>query len=179
MNSTPPNSSNTSTMPRVRVAVRRRVGIAEGFGFQITKFMVLELVVAVFDWRFSSRSAGGCQAVGRRGGRFGNLFEVFILFFRNKWSARRLDLTTPTGSCRLSSRCSSSFCFAIFWDFFRVLGRRRLRSARRPPLAFVTFLVGIGTGMKSTALFGFWTGFAADGLPPLLPSACWCRWSWF
>ena len=77
-----------------------RMCVAEDFGHQITKFMVLEVVVAVLMVVIFVPLARKLADGRPPKGRFWNLFEMMVLFVRNEVVRPAVGATTPTASCR-------------------------------------------------------------------------------
>lgn len=136
-------------------------------GLQITKFMVLEVAVALLMVLIfvplSRRIANG----GPPRGRLWNMFEAIILFLRN-------EVVRPSIGRRDADRflplILTLFFFILFCNLlglFPWLGSPTASINVTAPLAVVTFLAGIGSGMKKFGTIGFWRGLC----PPMdLPS---------
>ena len=132
------------------------------FGHQITRFMVIELIVA-FLLVLIFVPLAQILAKGPPKGRFWNMFETTVLFIR--------DAVVRPGIGRHDADRFLPFILTIFFFilFCNLMGL--IPGAGSPtaslsvtaPLAFITFLVGIGAGMKKYGLVRFWTGLC----PPL------------
>jgi F-type H+-transporting ATPase subunit a len=131
-------------------------------GHQITRFMVLELIAAILIILIFvplSRKL----AKGPPRGRFWNMFEAMVLFIR--------DAVVRPGIGRHDADRFLPFILTIFFFilFCNLMGL--VPGAGSPtaslsvtaPLAIVTFLVGVGAGMKKYGLVRFWTGL----VPPM------------
>jgi F-type H+-transporting ATPase subunit a len=132
-------------------------------GHQITKFMVLELVAAVLMVLIfvplARRLADGKPPKGR----FWNMFEAIVVFLRN-------GVVRPA----IGSHDADRFLPVILTLFFFILfcnlmglvpsfGSPTASFSVTAPLAALTFLTGVGAGMKKYGLIGFWTGLC----PPM------------
>jgi F-type H+-transporting ATPase subunit a len=124
--------------------------------FTLTKFMVLEVVIAliicVFFIALASRIKGGKLPKGR----FWNLLEVFLLYFRN-------NVARPC----IGDHDADRFVPYLWTLFFFVLGCNLMGMipwmgsptgalATTAALAFTTFIVVVGSGMKQLGFIGFW-----------------------
>jgi F-type H+-transporting ATPase subunit a len=131
-------------------------------GHQITRFMVLELIAAILIILIFvplSRKL----AKGPPRGRFWNMFEAMVLFIR--------DAVVRPGIGRHDADRFLPFILTIFFFilFCNLMGL--VPGAGSPtaslsvtaPLALITFLVGVGAGMKKYGLVRFWTGL----VPPM------------
>ncbi len=121
-----------------------------------TKFMVLEVVVAIVICLFfvvlAARLKGGANAKGR----FWNLLEVFLLFIRD-------EVARPS----IGRHDADRFVPFLWTMFLFVLGCNLIGMvpwmgsptgslAVTGALALVTFLVVIGAGMSRLGVVGFW-----------------------
>ncbi len=126
-----------------------------GHDFQITKFMVLELVVAILLVLFFlplSRKISGGKLVK---GRFWNMLEAFLLYLRN-------EVITPA-----IGHEASKYVPYLWTLFFFILGCNltgMLPWCGSPTgnlsvtavLAGITYLVIIGGGMLKQGIFTYW-----------------------
>lgn len=133
------------------------------FGHQLTKFMVLELMAAILMILIfvplSRRMAGGKPPKGR----FWNLFEAMVLFIRDKVARPAIGRHDAD---RFLPVIVTLFFFILFCNLMGLvpcLGSPTASFSVTAPLAFVTFLVGVGAGMKKFGPIGFWTGLC----PPM------------
>ena len=127
-----------------------------GHEFQLTKFMVLEVVVAVlliaFFFPLARRVRGG-QLVK---GRFWNMLEAFLTYLRN-------EVIIPSVGKSAASRYTP-----FLWTlFFFILGCNLMgmlpwcgsptgNLSVTAVLALITYLVVIGGGMLKQGLFKYW-----------------------
>ncbi|MBO7678445.1 MAG: F0F1 ATP synthase subunit A [Thermoguttaceae bacterium] len=127
-----------------------------GHEFQLTKFMVLEVVVAVlliaFFFPLARRVRGG-QLVK---GRFWNMLEAFLTYLRN-------EVIIPSVGKSAASRYTP-----FLWTlFFFILGCNLMgmlpwcgsptgNISVTAVLALITYLVVIGGGMLKQGLFKYW-----------------------
>jgi F-type H+-transporting ATPase subunit a len=130
--------------------------IFQPLDLQVTKFMVLELIVAVgmcvVFIGIAQLSRGGAAPRGR----IWNMFEVMLLFFRD-------NVARPA----IGSHDGDRYLPLIWTVFFFVLGCNLMGMipwagsptgalAVTAALAFVVFLVVIGSGMARLGVIGFW-----------------------
>jgi F-type H+-transporting ATPase subunit a len=142
---------------------RIEIELPKIFGHQITKFMVLELAVAILMLLIfippARRLAGGRPPRGR----FWNLFEAIVLFIRD-------SVVRPAvghhDAHRFLPFILTLFFFILFCNLTGLvpsMGSPTAAFSVTAPLAVVTFLVGVGSGMKRYGWLGFWRGLC----PPL------------
>jgi F-type H+-transporting ATPase subunit a len=139
-----------------------------GVEFQITKFMVLEVVAALLmliifipmAWKLSS----GKPAKGR----FWNLMEAMVLFVRD-------DMVRPAIGGKQADRfvpfILTLFFFILFCNLLGMLpwaGSPTGSFSVTAPLALIAFGAVAGTGMKKFGPVGFWTGLAPHMELPLV-----------
>ena len=128
------------------------------FGFQITKFMVLEVVAAILVVLIFVPIARKMASGNPPKGRFWNLFETFIMFIRNQvvWPAvGEKDVN------RFLPLVLSLFFFILFCNLLGLvpgLGSPTASISVTAPLAFVVFVAGVAAGMRRYGAIGFWTG---------------------
>jgi len=127
-------------------------------GFQVTKFMVLEVVAAVLMILVFVPIARKMTAGTPPKGRFWNLFEVFILFIRNQ-------VVRPAVGKKDANRflplILSLFFFILFCNLLGLvpwMGSPTASINVTAPLALVVFLAGIISGMRKFGVLGFWLG---------------------
>ncbi len=138
------------------------------YGHQITKFMVLELVAAILMVLIfvplARKLAGGNPPKGR----FWNMFEAMIVFLRNgvvRPAIGRHDAD------RFLPLILTLFFFILFCNIMGLvpfLGSPTAAFCVTAPLALVTFLIGVGSGMKKYGVLGFWTGLCPPMDVPLV-----------
>jgi F-type H+-transporting ATPase subunit a len=124
--------------------------------FEITKFMLIELVVALLMCVFFVGLAATIRGGRLPRGRFGNILEAMLLYFRDK-------VARPC----IGGHDADKFVPFIWTVFFFVLGCNLFGMipwmgsptgalATTGAMALVTFLVVIGSGMKKLGPAGFW-----------------------
>src|SRR5262245_54012860 len=126
------------------------------FGFTITKFMVIEVVaallIAVFFVGLAKALKGG--AIPR--GRFRNLLEAFLLYFRD-YVAR--PCIGGHDADKFVPFLWTLFFFVLACNLFRMIpwmGSPTGSLSVTATLALITFTVVIGSGMKKLGAAGFW-----------------------
>ena len=123
--------------------------------FEFTKFMVIELVVAVLIAVFFIALATKIRFGGIPRGRFWNFLEVMLVFLRDQ-------VARPC----IGERDSDRFLPFLFTLFFFILGCNLMGMipwvgsptgalAVTGALALVTFCVTVGSGMKELGVAGF------------------------
>jgi len=127
-------------------------------GFQITKFMLLELAAAVLIVVIFVPLARRLARDGPPKGRFWNFFEALVLFIRD-------GIVRPgvgrSESGRFLPFVATMFLFILFCNLagmFPWLGSPTATINVTGPLAIITFCVGAGAGMKKYGVLGFWAG---------------------
>jgi F-type H+-transporting ATPase subunit a len=139
------------------------IPLGKVFGHQITKFMVLELAVAILMVLIFVPLARKLANDKPPKGRFWNMFEAMVLFLRD-------GVVRPA----VGSHDAARFLPFVLTIFFFILlcnllglvpsmGSPTASFSVCAPLALVTFLVGVGSGMRKYGLVRFWTGLC----PPL------------
>jgi F-type H+-transporting ATPase subunit a len=139
------------------------VALPKVFGLQLTKFMVLELVIALLMVAVFV-PLGRKLASGRPPkGRIGNLFDILILFIRD-------EMVRPAighhDADRFLPLILTLFFFILSCNLIGLLpwlGSPTASISVTAPLALITFLAGIGSGMKKFGAVGFWLGLC----PPM------------
>ncbi len=123
---------------------------------KITKFMVLEVAVALIVLVLFVVLAKGLRGAGTVRGRLWNLLEVFLLFIRD-------EVARPC----IGKHDADRFVPFLWTMFLFVLGCNLMGMipwmgsptgalATTGALAIITFLVVIGSGMKQLGVVGFW-----------------------
>ena len=139
---------------------RIEIELPKIFGHQITKFMVLELAAAILMVLIFVPLARKLANGGPPKGRFWNMFEAVVLFIRDgvvRPAVGRHD------AHRFLPFILTMFFFILFCNLMGLvpsLGSPTAAFSVTAPLALMTFLVGVGSGMKKYGLVGFWTGSA-------------------
>ncbi|MCA9212554.1 MAG: F0F1 ATP synthase subunit A [Planctomycetales bacterium] len=127
----------------------------EPWNFQITRFMVLEVVVSIIIVALFAMLAGKVKS-GVPKGKFWNLLEVFLVFIRD-------EIARPT----IGKHDADRFLPYLWTIFFFVLGCNLIGMvpwmgsptgafATTGTLAFITFGVVLVSGMKALGAVGFW-----------------------
>ncbi len=131
-------------------------GIVEPFDLRITKFMVLETLVAIFLIVIFSWLAGRMRGGVRPRGRLWNLLESMLLFIRD-------DVARPA----IGKKDGDRFLPYLWTIFFFVLGCNLVGMlpwtgsptgalATTAALALATFASVVGGGMAKLGPVGFW-----------------------
>jgi F-type H+-transporting ATPase subunit a len=126
------------------------------FGFTITKFMVIELIAAILIAVFFVGLAKALRGGAIPRGRFRNMLEAFLLYFRD-------NVARPC----IGGHDADKFVPFLWTIFFFVLacnlfgmipwmGSPTGSLSVTGTLAFITFLVVVGSGMKKLGAVGFW-----------------------
>jgi F-type H+-transporting ATPase subunit a len=132
------------------------------YGHQVTRFMVIELAVAILMILIFVPLARKLAKEPPKG-RFWNMFEALVLFVRDaivRPGVGRHDAD------RLLPFILTLFFFILFCNLMGLvpfLGSPTASLSVTGPLAAITFLVGIGIGMSKHGFLRFWTGLC----PPM------------
>ncbi|MCA9226386.1 MAG: F0F1 ATP synthase subunit A, partial [Planctomycetales bacterium] len=138
-------------------------------GFAISKFMVIEVVVAVLVCVLFAWLAKRMASSDRPRGRLWNMLEAFLLFIRNDIARNAIghhdgDKFTPV--------LWSLFFFILGCNLMGILpwlGAPTGSFAVTLALAVVTFGTGMLCGMKRFGFFGFWKNqIPSMHLPPAI-----------
>jgi F-type H+-transporting ATPase subunit a len=124
--------------------------------FKITKFMVIELAVAILIFVFFVGLARALKGGAIPRGRFRNMLEAFLLYFRD-------NVARPC----IGHHDGDKFVPFLWTIFFFILGCNLFGMipwmgsptgslSVTATLALVTFVVVIGSGMKKMGPVGFW-----------------------
>ena len=132
---------------------------AYGIEGQITRFMVLEVVVAilmigVFVPLARRIATGQCPQ-----GRFWNFFEAILIFLRDD-VARRV-IGSKEEADRYLPFIWTLFFFILFCNLIGLVpwgGSPTAALGCTAALALMTFVTVIGTGIRQHGVIGFWTG---------------------
>lgn len=125
------------------------------FEFEITKFMVLELVAAVLIAIFFIALAARIKYGGVPKGRFWNLLEVMFLFIRDQIA--RPAIGNPEAD-RFLPFLLTMFFFVLGCNLLGMvpwLGAPTGALATTAALAFITFIVVVGAGIKELGVAGY------------------------
>lgn len=149
-------------------------GVLEPLDLRITKFMVLELIVAIIVALLFIGLAGRMAAGGRPRGRLWNMLEAMLLFIRD-------EVARPA----IGKHDADKFLPFLWTLFFFVLGCNLLglvpwagsatgALATTGALALLTFGAVCGAGMVKMGPGHFWTGLVPHmDLPPVLMLFLW------
>ncbi len=145
-------------------------------GFAISKYMILELVVASIMVLLFTRVAKQLSTGDHPKGRFANLFEAFLVFIRDQIARPAIDDPPGHGHDDQESpgHRGDSFVPMLWTLFFFVLGCNLLGMvpwAGSPTASFsvtialaaATFVTGMLSGMKQFGVFGFFL----NQVPPI------------
>ena len=135
--------------PTIVLPFQVEIALPKVFGFQLTKFMVLEVVAALLMVLIFV-PLGRKLADGKPPkGRLWNLLEVMILFLRN-------EVVRPA-----IGRHDADRFLPLILTLFSI--------NVTAPLAVMAFLAGTLAGMKKYGAIGFWRGLCPPmDLPPVL-----------
>jgi len=128
------------------------------FGIQVTKLMVMELVVAVLMLAIFIPLARRISNGKAPKGRFSNAFEALVLFMRN-------EVVRPSIGSHDADRflpfILTIFFFVLFCNLVGLLpwmGSPTGSINVTAVLAVITFLMVIGAGMKKYGVVRYWLG---------------------
>ncbi len=130
----------------------------ESLGLHLTKFMVIELLVAVMMIVFFVGMARKIASGRPPKGRLWNMFEVMILFVRDQIARPAIG---SHDADRFLPFLWTQFFFILFLDLCGLLpwlGSPTGALGTTGAIAVVTFAVVIGAGMSRFGPIGFWTG---------------------
>ena len=135
------------------------IDLPKVLGLQLTKYMVLEVIVAVIliaiFFTYAKKIKGGAIVKGR----FWNMIEVILLYLRD-------NVIRPA----MGGKHHADKFLPFFWTlFFFVLGCNLIglipwsgsptgSIAVTAGLALCTFVVGLVAGSKEKGVVGYWTG---------------------
>lgn len=128
----------------------------EPLDFKITKFMVIEVAVALLMCLFFVALAQTIRGGRLPRGRFGHMLEAMLLYFRDKVARPCIG---GHDADRFVPFLWTVFFFILGCNLFGMLpwmGSPTGSLATTAALAMVTFLVVIGSGMKKLGAVGFW-----------------------
>jgi F-type H+-transporting ATPase subunit a len=144
------------------------VELPKVFGFQITKFMVLEVLAALLMVAIFVPLARKLRDGRPPKGRLWNLLDMAILFIRNEMVRPAIGRRDAD---RLLPLILTFFFFILFCNLLGLLpwlGSPTASISVTAPLAAVAFLAGIGAGMIKYGPIRFWLGLAPPMDVPLL-----------
>jgi F-type H+-transporting ATPase subunit a len=126
-------------------------------GFRITKFMLIELVVALLIAVIFIRLGHKMRRSDAPKGRLWNLFEAILVYLRDQ--VARPAIGHHDGD-RFVPFIWTIFFFVLFCNLFGLLpwaGSPTGALATTAALAVVTFVVVVGAGIKKLGPIKFWT----------------------
>jgi F-type H+-transporting ATPase subunit a len=126
------------------------------FEFRITKFMVIELLVAIIMVVFFVGLARALKGGAIPRGRFRNLLEAMLLYFRDQ--VARPCIGHHDGD-KFVPFLWTIFFFILGCNLFGMIpwmGSPTGSLSVTATLALITFLVVIGSGMRKMGAIGFW-----------------------
>jgi F-type H+-transporting ATPase subunit a len=138
------------------------------FGFQLTKFMVLELLVAILMLLIFIPLARRIATGQPVRGYFGNLLEAMLLFLRDEVARPAIG---HHDADRFLPFIWTIFFFVLFCNLTGIIpwaGSPTGSILVTATLALMTFLMVIGAGMGRYGLVGFWTGLVPHMELPLV-----------
>jgi F-type H+-transporting ATPase subunit a len=124
--------------------------------FKITKFMVIELLVAILLCLFFIGLAQMIKGGRLPRGRFGNILEAMLLFFRDKVARPCIG---HHDADRFVPFLWTIFFFILGCNLFGIIpwmGSPTGALATTMALALTTFLAVVGSGMVKLGPVGFW-----------------------
>ncbi|HJQ78924.1 MAG TPA: F0F1 ATP synthase subunit A [Lacipirellulaceae bacterium] len=130
--------------------------IIQPLDLKITKFMVIELAVAILMCLFFIALAKSIRGGRLPRGRFGNMLEAMLLFFRDNIARPYIG---GHDADRFVPFLWTLFFFLLGCNLFGMIpwmGTPTSALATTATLAFITFIVVIGAGMKKLGPAGFW-----------------------
>ena len=135
-------------------------GLPKVFGLQLTKYMVLELVVAGLMIVVFIPLARRIAAGRRPRGKFWNLFEAMLVFLRE-------EVARPAIGRREADRYLpflwNVFFFILFCNLLGLIpwaGSPTGSLGCTGALAIISFCMVIGSGMAKFGIVRYWTGLA-------------------
>lgn len=141
----------------------------EPLELKITKFMVIEVIVAVLLVAIFARLAGRLKRDGVAKGTWNNLLEAMVVFIRDQVARPAIG---HHDADRFTPFLLTLFFFVLACNLFGLLpwgGSPTGALATTAALALVTFLTVVGAGMAKLGPIGFWTGQVPHmDLPPVL-----------
>ena len=135
------------------------IHLPQVLGLQLTKYMVLEVIVAIILIVIFTTYAKRIQDGALPKGRFWNLVEIFLLYIRDQ-------VVRPA----LGGKHHADKFLPYLWTvFFFILGCNLIglvpwcgsptgSIAVTAGLALCTFAIGLVAGSKEKGVLGFWTG---------------------
>ena len=124
--------------------------------FQPTKFVVLELIAALLIAAIAIPYARRVKSGERPKGKFWNMVDVVVCYVKNEIAEPAIG---KSDAKRFLPLLWTIFFFVLFLNLFGMIpggGSATGAITITAALAFVVFLVVIGSGSKKMGLLGFW-----------------------
>jgi F-type H+-transporting ATPase subunit a len=129
---------------------------ALGFDFKLTKFMIIEVVVALIMVVIFVRLASRMRGSDVPRGRIWNMLEAFLVFLRDQVARPAIG---HHDADRFLPFLWTLFFFVLGCNLFGLLpwaGSPTAALATTGALAIMAFCVTVGSGMKKIGPIGFW-----------------------
>jgi F-type H+-transporting ATPase subunit a len=143
--------------------------LVQPLDLKITKFMVIELLAAILIFIFFVALARALKGGAIPRGRFRNMLEAILLFFRDKVARPAIG---HHDADRFVPFLWTLFFFILACNLFGMIpwmGSPTGSLAVTATLAAITFLAVIGSGMQKLGVGGFWKAQVPHmDLPPVL-----------
>lgn len=140
----------------------------EGYHFRLTKFMLIELVVAILMAAIFIRLASRMRRSDAPTGRWWNMLEAMLVFIRDQVAHPAIG----HGAERYLPFLWTAFFFVLICNLFGLLpwaGSPTASLSVTGALAISAFFVTLATGMAKFGVIGFWKAQVPHlDLPPLL-----------
>jgi F-type H+-transporting ATPase subunit a len=140
----------------------------DGYHFRLTKFMLIEVVVALLMAVVFIRLASRMKKSDIPKGRWWNMLEGMLVFIRDQVAHPAIG----HDAARFVPFLWHAFFFVLFCNLFGLLpwaGSPTASLSVTGALAIATFLIVLATGMGKFGVFGFWKAQVPHlDLPPVL-----------
>jgi len=149
----------------------KAIPLPEVFGFQITKYMVLEWLVAVLMVIIFVPLARRVASGNPVRGRLGNMFEAMLVFLRDEVARPAIGRHDAD---RFLPYIWTAFFFILFCNLMGMLpwaGSPTGSLAVTGALAAIAFSMVIGAGMRRHGTVKFWIGMVPQVEVPLVLAA--------
>ena len=136
----------------------KKYGPIDGFDFKITKFMLIEVAVAVIVAALFIRMAQRMKSSDAPKGRWWNLLEGMLVFLRDQVARPAIG---HHDADRFLPLLWTIFFFVLGCNLFGLLpwaGSPTAALATTGAMALVTFFTVTVAGMRQMGIVGFWTG---------------------
>ena len=147
--------------------VEERVNV-DGYQFRLTKFMLIELVVALFMVVIFVRLANRMKKSDTPKGRWWNMWEGMLVFIRDQVAHPAIGHDAD----HFLPFLWTAFFFILFCNLFGLLpwaGSPTASLSVTGALAISTFAIVLATGMGKFGALGFWKAQVPHlDLPPVL-----------